>query len=1152
MELLFLRYTVVGIVVFASLLMAPNLLFSTSVSMVDDKITLNLSKVPLKEALEVVKSKSGYGFLYNSTLIDNSQRVSVNLKNATLKEVLNAIFAGTSILYRIEDNQIILYTKEHPDVANSTAPNNQQEGDNSNKSIVIRGRVVNRLGSGIPGASVMVKGTTKGVATDSKGYFLMKVSPKDSLLAVYFVGYKPVTYPLNAGNTEVTITMDEEIKRLDEVVVTGYQRLSKERATGSFVTVNTKHLESKLQPNLTQVLEGQIAGLTNNNGRLEIRGRATLSANSKPLIVVDGYPYEEDLSTINTNNIENITILKDAVAASIYGARSSNGVIVVTTKTGGKEAFSLSYEGTVSFRMKNRYSEFLRGSTSDYIDGQIAAFLERPYFNNGTYNSLVDQYMSEAYFANRTNPDYSAAYAKIAPLRSINAYDDIFKYVHRVVRTTTHNIGIKGGSEKASYNLALKYTGGTGNTIKSGNDRITLDVKNVWRPKKWLSFDVASYLGYSTSTIPSSWDRFLGGAYTPYLKLFDESGNPQNIRPFISEDVKQMIDSRTNMNSYEMNPIRDLAYQYTSAEAFIVRLTANAVFKITDGLTASVGGVYIKTNANSKATSKKESFTIRNLVNNATDIDNSSKKYFPNGDMYNASNTAEGDWTMRAMLNFNRSLSEGKHIISALAGYEVRKSFSNNDILPTKVGYNPIAGSFVPIDNNAWNARLNVNRFINSSAPLPSLSVGEVEIRDNRYVSYFGNGSYEYNKRYIISGSARLDLTNFFGTDPKYRYKPIWSIGGTWKLSNEEFFKVDFINRLHIRGSYGINGNISLAHGPFLIIRNGKYNETAKAVASDIESLPNSELRWEKTTSINGGFDITFFKNRLDLSVDFYNKLSTDLLANDDIDPTAGFERIERNVGSVVNRGIEVNFNGLIVDRRVKWISTVNFSYNYNKILKYNVTRSRVEQYYSKGAINREGYTGNALFGYRFVGLNSNGQPLGYTQSNTKMPLANLLSNDLIYQGTTIPPYSVSFTNQISYKNFELSFMLIGRFGAKYRKDAFYGTNYDSRYFSYRWKKPGDELTTIYPAFSQFSSEGKTFPYIDALIGSANYVKLRDVMLNYTLPDRWAKATGLSRIKTFFQARNLYTFKTKGVDVDPETGWLFIRPEFYLGLTVNF
>ena len=350
----------------------------------------------------------------------------------------------------------------------------------------------------------------------------------------------------------------------------------------------------------------------------------------------------------------------------------------------------------------------------------------------------------------------------------------------------------------------------------------------------------------------------------------------------------------------------------------------------------------------------------------------------------------------------------------------------------------------------------------------------------------------------------------------------------------------------------------------------GAYQQRTGGVSYRIASPPNNQLRWEKTKTTNIGADIALFDNRINLTFDYYLKNSSDLLARDAIDPTTGFSSLTKNVGEMQNNGVEFSVNADIIKKQdFVWNSVFNFSYNKNKVKTYNVTRMYTSQWASMAPILAEGYPADAMFGFKYAGLNDKGEALGYSANGEKDRLANLTTDDIIYLGTVRPKYDLSFTNAFKYKNVQLSFMFIAKLGHQYRKDGFYGMNYQNRHVADRWQKPGDEATKKYPQLRSGSTEHWYFPYTDFLTGNASYMKLRDVTLAYTFPKHWLSSVGVNNVRAYFQARNIWTVTAKGTDIDPETAQvnmtgaynnfteqgftsLPLRPEFYFGLSFSF
>lgn len=514
-------------------------------------------------------------------------------------------------------------------------------------------------------------------------------------------------------------------------------------------------------------------------------------------------------------------------------------------------------------------------------------------------------------------------------------------------------------------------------------------------------------------------------------------------------------------------------------------------------------------------------------------MSNPTNHYIPDGDAVNETRYTSEDWTLRTQISYSKSF--GLHRVSALAGNEVRRISYDNNQYATRFGYNSTAGSFSPVNiKDLASGTYNSDMIGGSAGFYPEY--GEYSLRDNRFVSWYFNGSYEFNNRYLVSGSVREDLTNFFGTDPKYRHKPLWSVGGTWKIANEDFFNAGWVDRLNLRASYGVNGNISLSEGPYLILSAGSFNPTTGGVSNGISSFPNNSLRWEKTRTTNVGVDFDVFGNRLGISLDYYYKKSTDILAADATDPTTGTSRMTRNLGAIDNRGVEISLHGTPVrSSDFSWDIMFNMSFNKNKVVEYNVARNYPTSWAWSQAIHAAGHPMFGLFGYNFAGIDDRGMVTVYGKDGDVKYAQNANVDDIIYLGTAVPTTELSVINAFKYRNWDLSFMFIAKLGHKYRKDVFQGSNINSRFVAQRWQKPGDENHTIYPALSSWNSDLFYFPYCDVNIGNASYAKLRDLTIAYTFDRSLINSIGMSEARIYLQGRNLFRITAKGVDIDPET-----------------
>ena len=1038
--------------------------------------------------------------------------------------------------------------------------------------VVITGRVISTDDEPLPGATVSVVGTKDATATDVDGNFTLRVpaTATDKKIQATYIGMRPVEMAISGITGPVVIRLVDDETRLDEIIVTGYTTLSKERATGAFGTLSAKKLETKLATSLADRIEGQMAGVVvNKDGSMSIRGRATLNAETDPLVVVDGYPTELKLSELNPDNIANITVLKDAVAASIYGSRSANGVIIVSTKQGQEGKMRLSYRGTLKVLPKPDLDYLHMANASDYIDAELELYNQNPggttIARRGTMSD-VSKLIAFQKAGMITEAEFDS---RINALRQNDFLADMKKYMFRTELTQTHNVGISGGTATNRYNLAVNYTNTKGSFINTHSNRVIIDLNNEWKPFRFLTVGIGTSISYSRDHAPNTgWQMYTNyNQYIrPYSRLYDDAGNLANLSP-VSYASEQMYAGIAGTKDLYYTPIQDAYDSYNKTVNFGARINGFIRWNIIDNLNLEVGGNWNRSNSTYRAIYGADSYVMRNAYNSSTSLANPTNHYIPDGDAIDETRYSREDWTLRTQLSYSKSF--GLHRVSALAGNEVRRISFDNNQYETRYGYNQTAGSFSPVNIKDLKGGAYNSDMVGGGAGV-SPNYGAYTLRDNRFVSWYFNGSYEYNNRYLVSGSIREDLTNFFGTDPKYRHKPLWSVGATWKIANEDFFDAPWVNRLNLRASYGVNGNISLSEGPYLILSAGSFNPTTGGVSNGIASFPNNTLRWEKTKTTNVGVDFDVFDNRLGVSLDYYYKKSTDILAPDSTDPTTGTNRMTKNLGAIDNRGIEISLHGTPVRTRdFSWDMIFNMSLNKNKVREYNVNRQYPTSWAYNTPIHAAGYPMFGLFGFRYAGLDNQGQCQIYAPDGTVKLATNCDLDDVIYLGTSVPKTEMSFTNNLSYKNWDLSFMLVAKLGHKYRKDVFQGSNINSRYVGQRWQKPGDEAHTIYPTLKSWNMDLFYFPYTDICIGDASYAKLRDLTLSYTFDRALLSRIGMSEARIYLQGRNLFCITGKGVDIDPETmemdytggtgaptnlGYSVLprSAEYYVGLSFSF
>jgi len=1154
-------------------------------------ITLNIERASIKSILQEIQSQTNYRFVYNDALVNVEAIASVSVQNASLETVLTTLFEGTGIAFETRDNQVIL--KQQPPVP--PQPSQQQ---------VFSGRIIDdATGETLPFATVRIRGTAIGTVTTMDGDFSI-TAPADAVLVISFTGFETLEIPATGLGNMPAIRMRQDAIALEAVVVTGFQTLSRERVTGSFAIVSGDRFDNMLQPSVSSLLEGQAAGLVlNRDGEFEVRGISTFDANRQPLIVVDGFPLigqGMSLDFINPDNIESITVLRDAVAASIYGSQSSNGVIVITTRTGSarrNRGHSISYRHSQSFTLKPDLRRLNLASVADFMDAERDLFNQNPV---GVWNDFLAGFRLSDYqyllmAMDRGLMSVEDAEAQIAILRNNNALQDIQDHLMRTRRTQQHNFSLMNSSEYNNFGAMLRYTQEDGHIIYDRNTRLSFDINNTWIPNRRITLRMFSNFNRTTTHRPvlsytdlinppdNTWLQLTNfdqaGLILPYSGLFDNAGNPTPWQP-IAQFHRETYANTPGMKSMYFHPTEELRRAHVSSNNLQIRIGGDLSVNFTDFLSGSVGGAWTTGSSFGRGVYEGNSFMMRRAYNDGTSRTNHTVKHIPEGGRIDETRGSINTWVIRTQLNYNQSFNNYRHRIMAIVGTETSRNTFEMVFLPTRLGYDPVSATF--------NSGFNAHQWNLGQGPIPGdllfgrrpqgfevnqISFGHnYSVIDRRAVGWYGNASYEFNNTYIISGSVRWELSNFYGTDPRYRYRPTWSIGGTWKLEEEPFFANmrDLFSRFHLRSSFGVLGSNSLNHVPWLVLGVGQHNPTMGGVANSISGFPNRQLRYERKRTFNTGLDMTVFRNRIDITLDYYRNVSYDLIASEAVDQTLGTDNLIQNVGRITNIGLEATISARIVQTRdFRWASNLVISYNVTNVDHFSVSRMHFRDYAQAQSIMVQGFPANGFWGARFAGLDGRGVAMFHTSDGRIVDGGSLSAEDAIFLGTMRPPFNLSWTNSFRYRNWEVSFMFISQLGAKFRRDAFSGSNFSNRHVGQRWREPGDELHTIFPRLTAWNMDMFFFPFSDVLVASANFLKLRDFTLAYEIPRDWVSRTGLSGARLNFQMRNLFYITARGVDVDPEVMQLLsgnaltgpatnqafaalqLRPEFHFGISLT-
>ena len=1009
--------------------------------------------------------------------------------------------------------------------------------------------------------------STIGVITNIDGQFSISIPEGVTRFYCSYVGYDVLEVKLIPGKNKYDITLQPSAHMLDAVVVTGYQTVERRKLTAAVSKIDISDQMMGATKSIDQALAGQIAGLSVSNisgtpgapAKIRIRGTSSLNGTQDPLWVLDGIPLEgtnipnmevlKDIDNIgqtaiaglNPADIDNITVLKDAAATAIYGARAANGVIVITTKKGkvGKPVINFSTKLTYSpklniDRLNLLNSEEKVGLELDLLASSypyretkgevyriISGLGELNNFKDGGWNALSSNAQSAINKLKATNTDWS---------------DILF----RDAFTQEYNLSLSGGSEKATYYTSFGYMKENGNVPNVSAERLNLVMKTSYKVNSILKVGASMFANRrkNSSYLPDSDGLtnpiFYSRLANPYFTPYDANGNYN-----YDIDVENDVDMDFGYNPFEeqRNTTNETTINGLSS-IFDAELRFDDRFKFTTQLGLQLDKTSIEKIAD------EESFAMRKEKKNHR---SNGVTYLPAGGFHKANENSLSQLTWKAMGEYRDTYND-IHEFEVMVGTEIRKTWEEK-LYSAGYGFDRKTLTTKPII------------FPEESQAFKLHEKGHVE---NAYVSAFSTLSYSLLNRYTLGGSIRFDGSDLFGVDKKYRYLPLYSVSGLWRISQEPFMaSAKWIDNLVVRASYGLQGNIDKNTSPFLL---GNYRiENILPGGSedmiDVSGAPNKKLRWEKTHSVNAGFDFAVLNQAINLSVDYYYRKGVDLIGTQMLPLETGFEMLTVNWASMRNQGVEIALSTRNVHtKNFMWTTNFNFAYNNNKVLKEALREDALEP-------GREGYPVGALFALKTAGLDEEGYPMFQDKDGKAVSAMEFFklqewgfgATDLTarerrelytYAGTADCPYTGGFNNTFTYKAFELGVNFSFDFGGKVRSQPTYSiVDFDkgrntNRDILNRWTPENTE--TIFPVllsqnerldeYMWYSNQNEIYRNLDIWIRDLNYVRLQNIRLGYTLPTNFSRTLGMTSATVAIEGRNLLVFGSSYKNyLDPET-----------------
>ena len=1079
-----------------------------SVNSQNTRVNIHVNNANTQIVLNEIEKQTDYLFVYDTKEIDLNRKVSVEAQNKTVADVLSSVFTQTDISYAMEGNNIMLMRK------------NTSVTQQSNRRIT--GVVKDAIGEPIIGANIVEKGTTNGIITDINGNFSLMVS-ENAILQISYIGYQTQEIPTK-GQTNIQITMKDDAQALDDVVVIGYGTQRKKDVAGSISSISTKDLSIQSSGNIQNLLQGRLSGVSVTTSgvagdapAIRIRGVGTLNNNS-PLYVIDGFPTKSEIaSQINPSSIESVQVLKDASSASIYGSQAANGVILITTKQGKEGKPTVDVKVNVGVQLPTNLPEMLNSQ-------QYGEVLWNAMRNAG----LTPQHDQYGNGATPVIPDY------ILPAGAMEGHVDLSTYntaenqfmrankigtnwadeVYRPAPTTNIDISAQGGGNGSKYFLSANYYKQEALVKWAGYDRFSLRANSQF---KILSFaTLGSNLSATYSKYKGSKSDHEAVRMAPLIPVYDVEGNWAGTKANGLGDSKnpvaQLYNQRENYND-NLNLLGNLYLDINFLKYF--------QFKTNVGVNVEDSG-------------SKEF---------------NPKTYWNKGDANTLVNSLKEARGRKSELVWNNTLTFTK---------KFRETHNLNVLLGTEA-----------ISSKIENLSAYRSNFIIEDPDYRYLDAGESNKDNtgnaNEYAlfSLFARVNYQYKDKYYLGAIIRRDGSSRFGANHRYGYFP--GVNAAWRLTEENFMKgQDILSDLKIRASYGLTGNQDIDNYAFASMYYTNISTSSYPIAGDPnsvtqgiskESIGNPDLKWETTTQTNIGIDAGLFNNKLNLSFDFYHKYTTDILQRITYPSTGGVASAPfMNIGEMQNQGWEIGINYNVRTGQVQHGFSLNLSDSYNKVLKFP-GHEQITKVDELERIIREGVPLNSYYGYKTYGyfqsyeeIEASAIPVGgkVQPGDVKFVDRNndgvIDSKDRFILGNAFPRYTFGFTYNLSWKGLDFSMFWqgVGKRDMMLRGELIepFHENYSYNIFKHQldfWTPTNTDAT--WPRLAAPGSDSNKNNYktgSDMQILDGKYMRLKNLVIGYTLPKSWSKKVGMEKLRVYVSGENLLTFSNNSF-IDPES-----------------
>ena len=1138
------------------------------------KISIDVEEVSIEKVLDLIKEKTEFKIFFKNSDIPLQNKISLHVKNRRVDRILNEIFRRTNVSYRVLDKQIILVQQnKQPKIFRKGIYVAPQEELN------IKGVVVDRDGIPVSGATVLIDGTKTGVAADFDGNFELTVK-KGAVLVIESLGF--ITQKLTVQNAaDLRIVLEEDVEQLDEIVVSdGYKKVAVKNFTGVATRLKLEDIKIDAVADPARLLEGKDAGVVVDNlsgsfgasPRIRIRGNTSINGNNNPIWVIDGVILEDnvelnqdDLASgdinsligsstagLNPDDIDTFSILKDASATALYGARAKNGVILITTKKGAKGSARVTYNNSFAYRLRPRYESF------NVLNSQQELSVYSELVDKGLVDVTTAQTAESfgvlgKYFQLRgTNEAPIGANGQLSNSyfnRYQKANTDWFKVLFKDLSLQqTHSVNISGGSDDAIYYFSLSYLDDEGQTIGDNVKRYTAKMNTKFNLSEKFSISTAITGSIRDQQAPGTNNRNLNPLTGEFQREFDINpysyslSNSRSVTPYDASGELEFF----RKNYAPFNIIHELNNNYINIDVTDITFQTDLDYKITDNVRFNTTLNYRKAitqrehvigdDSNQANAFRADQGPLKNINPFLyQDLDNLRKDPYsilPEGGI-NIYNEDVLDYVyIRNSITWDPKINDDNRF-SILLGQEIKNTERQSR------EYNGIGIAY----NNGYLVNTNpdaIDQLIDGSD-----QYFEISNFNDRFSGLFFNASFTHKDKYIFNGTLRYDGSNLQGKSKKARYLTNYNVSGAWNIHKEDFMTVDWLDVLKLKATYGLSGGRGPLTSASLDLRGRVPLRPQDSESTiEIESLANDDLTFEKLKEFSVGLEFAVLRNRIAGELGYYKRNSFDLIGEIKTSGIGGEAFKTGNYADLKIEGYEFAISSVnIKTANFKWTTNFNIGYNTEKITELKFNPRLVDLVTANGSP----FTGreiSALYSVRFAGLNNVGIPTFFNAENEVVTDIDLQSREdiekiLQYEGPTQPRGAGGLSNTFTYKGFSLNANISFKFDYKIRLNGAFSNRYTDfnslpKELINRWRLPGDEAVTNIPAILDAISIEKElngqngdnayelYNNSDLRVADGSYARLRSMSLAYRVPHKFAEKIGLASARVRLQAENLF------------------------------